>query len=1237
MSLPIQCPARLVLIVHPDPAQRALYCRYFMGDRTFSYRLLEAASGEEGYALWQQHQPDLLLLDQHLPDMEGLELIAKLQAAAPAFGLPIIFLVEPGQEAIAMQALQTGAYDYLMPSQRSSEYLILAVHRTIVATQSQTQWQQRLAQQQFIAQLLQTIQQTPILKDVLQIIVHELRQFLRTDRVLIVQFAADDPGGRITESVGPEWRSLLTVEGAEPDRSAVLNFDLMLSAADPQRDRQDEVIAIANIQDGLHDDILTSAQAEFLKTYQIQSYLALPIFYDNQRWGTLIIHHCATPRSWQPWEIEFLQELLPLVSITLRQVELYHYAQCELADRQQVEAELRKSEKRYAALAQVSPVGIFRTDAAGDCLYVNTRWCELAGLSPAQAQGKGWVNAIHPQDRVRVVAEWYQAAALDQPFASEYRFQTPTGIVSWLIGQAIAERDVAGKVIGYVCTITDITDRKRTEQALRTSEERLRVALEASRMGTWDWNIQTGLIQWSDNLESMFGLEPGTFDGSFAMFSDRLHPEDRDRVLAAIDRAVVTGEDYNIEFRILYPNGRIRWALSRGKVLYDQNGQPMRMAGNDIDITDRKQTEAALQESEEHFRQLADHIDAVFWVKEVAENRFSYISPALERLWGVQAAEILASPEAWLHYIHPDDREAVVQSFQTKVSTGQFDQEYRIVLANDRLRWVRSRCFPLQDETGYIYRLAGISEDITERKQTEATLRQSEEFKNRLLESSPDCIKVLDVEGRLLYMNAGGMCVMEIDDLTPYLHQEWLCFWGSEYRPQAEQALAAAKAGQVGIFRGFCPTAKGTPKWWEVIVSPIRGVSGQTEQVLSVSRDITERKQAEVERDRLLEQEQAARAEAERANRIKDEFLAILSHELRSPLNPILGWTKLLQTRKFDPAKTAEALATIERNVKLQTQLIDDLLDVAKILRGKLVMETAPVDLVFVIESAIETVRAAALAKSIRLHSVLPQVGRISGDSARLQQVVWNLLSNAIKFTPNQGRVDIALARVGHQAQITVSDTGKGISPHFLPHLFESFQQEDASTTRKYGGLGLGLAIVRSLVEAHGGTIEADSAGEGQGATFTVRFPLLDTELTAYPSDSLPAQDLDLSGLRILVVDDEPDARELLTMLLNLYGAEVLTVTSAAEVLMVLETFRPDVLVSDIGMPEVDGCTLIQRIRALPPERGGQIPAVALTAYAREEDYQRAIASGFQRQVTKPLDPEQLVQTLVALVGNRSR
>jgi signal transduction histidine kinase len=384
-------------------------------------------------------------------------------------------------------------------------------------------------------------------------------------------------------------------------------------------------------------------------------------------------------------------------------------------------------------------------------------------------------------------------------------------------------------------------------------------------------------------------------------------------------------------------------------------------------------------------------------------------------------------------------------------------------------------------------------------------------------------------------------------------------------------------------------------------------------------------------RAQLYEAERLARTEAERANRVKDEFLAILSHELRSPLNPILGWSQLLQTHKLSDTQIQDALRTIERNAKLQTQLIDDLLDIAKILRGKLHLDNSPADLTLAIEAALETVKTAALAKSIVLNPVLADVGEVYGDGGRLQQIVWNLLSNAIKFTPTGGLVEVRLERVDHQAQIVVKDTGKGIHPDFLPYLFESFRQEDVSITRQHGGLGLGLAIVRHLVEAHGGTIAADSPGEGQGATFTVRLPLAKVTPKTPPTGvALPSR-LDLTGVRVLTVDDDPDARELLAVMLTQYGAAVTAAASVAEALAVLETYRPDVLISDIGMPDMDGYTFIKQVRALPAEQGGRVPAIALTAYTRKADQQQALASGFQRHLSKPLEVEPLVKAVLAL------
>jgi PAS domain S-box-containing protein len=391
-------------------------------------------------------------------------------------------------------------------------------------------------------------------------------------------------------------------------------------------------------------------------------------------------------------------------------------------------------------------------------------------------------------------------------------------------------------------------------------------------------------------------------------------------------------------------------------------------------------------------------------------------------------------------------------------------------------------------------------------------------------------------------------------------------------------------------------------------------------------RDITERKRVEEERNKLLEQAQAA-------NRIKDEFLAVLSHELRTPLNPILGWVKLLRSGKLDGNKTDQALETIERNACLQVQLINDLLSVSKILRGKLSLNPIAVDLETTITAALESVHLAAQAKSIEITTVFDaNVGLVFGDPKRLQQVMWNLLSNAVKFTPSRGKVTVRLEKVDSYAQIQVIDTGKGIKPEFLPYVFDYFRQQDSSYSRKFGGLGLGLPLVHHLVELHGGTVKAESLGEGQGATFTVKFPLmLDPPLTTgdiQKDETSP----DLSGVRVLVVDDEPDNRDFLVFLLEAYGACVYAAASGYEALSSLRKEQPDLLISDIGMPEMDGYMLIRQVRSLPAEQGGEIPAIALSAYAKETAQQQALGTGFTLHVAKPVEPVVLATAIANLV-----
>ncbi|MBH8577657.1 MASE1 domain-containing protein [Nostocaceae cyanobacterium CENA369] len=400
-------------------------------------------------------------------------------------------------------------------------------------------------------------------------------------------------------------------------------------------------------------------------------------------------------------------------------------------------------------------------------------------------------------------------------------------------------------------------------------------------------------------------------------------------------------------------------------------------------------------------------------------------------------------------------------------------------------------------------------------------------------------------------------------------------------------------------------------------------------------RNITERKQAEVERENLLAREQAARSEAENANQFKDRFLAVLSHELRTPLNPILGWVTLLRSRKLEGETLMRGLETIERNAKLQIKLVEDLLDVSRLQQGKLVLNIQPVNLVKTIEYAIETVHLAVEAKNIQIQTLLePNIGMVSADAARLQQILWNLLSNAVKFTPSGGRVKVRLVGVDNFAEIQIQDTGQGISAEFLPYVFDYFRQADGTITRQFGGLGLGLAITRHLVELHSGVVKAESAGEGRGATFTVRLPLMHN-LPETTKNSVKQQNYrSLEGLCVLVVDDDRDTGEFLSIMLKQFGAVVTAVASAGEALEVIAKSKTDLLLSDIGMSGIDGYMLMRLIRAMPQEQGGQIPAIALTAYAGEMNQKQALAAGYQLHLVKPVEPEVLLKAITQVLAH---
>jgi PAS domain S-box-containing protein len=648
------------------------------------------------------------------------------------------------------------------------------------------------------------------------------------------------------------------------------------------------------------------------------------------------------------------------------------------------------NDKLYRRIVENAREGICIVAEGERIGFVNQSLADMLGYRVDEMLGHSIFEFIFEED-LEIAKERMEQRKAGDTAPRDFRFRRKDGSEVWasVTTNILYEED--GGFLGLLGMLTDITERRRAEETIRESEERLRLAIDAGQVGTWDWDILNNHVTWSDRTYQFHGVEPGQFGGRVEDFAEMVHPEDRERVRAAIYFAIEDRQPYSTEMRVVRPDGEVVWIATNGQVIYDSQGRAVRMLGATVDIT--------------------------------------------------------------------------------------------------------------------------------------------------------------------------------------------------------------------------------------------------------------ERKRAEAERVELLRREREARKAAETANHMKDEFLATLSHELRTPLNAIIGWSDMLRSRKVEPSLIGQALEVINRNAKFQARLVEDLLDVSRIITGKLQLEVRQVELLSTVNAAIDVVRPAAEAKGIRLEMEYESPAyEVIGDTTRLQQVVWNLLSNAIKFTPRGGKVDVKVQRVDSMVEIVVSDTGQGIKPEFLPYIFDRFSQADNSRTRSHSGLGLGLAIVRYLVELHGGEVEAHSAGEGQGASFTVRLSLaavrpqegyFDLGFASVAADGSEAPAL--NGLKILLVDDNADTREMLSTILAAEGAEVKTSATAREGFESLKEWRPDLFVSDIGLPGEDGYSLIRRVRNLQPEEGGTIPALALTGYVSPEEGEQALKAGFQVHLAKPAEPGKLISVVAGLAGRSSK
>jgi PAS domain S-box-containing protein len=985
----------------------------------------------------------------------------------------------------------------------------------------------------------------------------------------------------------------------------------------------------------------------------------------------------------------------------------------DVEDLKRAEDELRKSEERFRATFDNAAVGIAHVDLNGRWLRFNDAVCAITGYSREELVTKTFADITHPDD---IDADWAQArqvlAGEIATYSMEKRYLRKDSSIVWVCLTVSLMRDAAGAPQNFISVIEDIGERKQAEEALRGSEERFRAIVSQATAGIVETDLTGRLIFANQRYCEIVGYSEAELRA--LRMHDITHPDDLPASVALFNQLANGGPDFVVEKRYVRKDGGEVWVNNSVNAVRDVAGRVRSIVAVTLDITERRRAEMALAEALALNRTITDNTQSCLWMMDT-QGRGTFANHASERISGFKPEELIGQVlHEKVHHTHPDGTPFPIEEcpLDRALPLQEAVVGYEDVFVHKDGHFYPVRCAgrPIVvngEPIGTVIEVQDITEErraATERERLLEEERRHGRNLQRLNAASvainaatsiEEVVRLINEKAREL--TGARMAVVNLvpdgdwkrSRTTPSLSGEYAAWddydaqvtgegiYNLVAREKRTMRMTQAELESHPTWRGFGVEAGKHPPLRGWMAAPLLGGDGECIGVVQLSDkwiggaadEFNESDEAllwqlaqvasvALENQQLYEQEQEARQMAEQATRAKDEFLAVVSHELRSPLNAILGWNRLLRSRRGDDPQIARVTETVESSGQAQLRLIEDLLDTARIISGKMRLEPQRVELVGVIASALDAVRPAADSKGI---IIVPDFGlesgqmpyQITGDPDRLQQVVWNLVSNAIKFTPDGGRVWVGLRRGGPGVQIIVRDTGQGISPDLLPYVFDRFKQGDSSVSRRFGGLGLGLALVKHLVELHGGNVMVESLGEGQGATFTVSLPARavkgDVEakrrgeretVVARPAlhGLRPAS---LSGVRALVVEDEAGALELITLALEQQGALVTGVDSAAAALTALES-QPegkvarapfDVLISDIGMPGADGYELIRRVRAHADERVRRIRAVALTAYARTEDRMQALRAGFQMHVPKPVDEAELTTVIAALTG----
>jgi len=1016
--------------------------------------------------------------------------------------------------------------------------------------------------------------------------------------------------------------------------------------------------------------------AIYESTYQPfgeRAYVGIPLLREEQLTGIF----CVTtdqPRKWQPHEISLLETVAERIWLAVEKLRLARA--------------VRESEARYRALVQASTQAVWRISETAANTEALNWWMEFTGRSPSEIANSRWMESIHPDDRSQTRKAWKRALVRKTPYEATYRIRRSDGVYRWFTARGVPIFNDDGTFREWIGTLTDVHQQ---------------IMQEKDALFLFDLGEQ---IRMADNIEELISEAVQT-TGEYlqvtrCFFSEVDEAADRWTVLPDYSRSISIAGNYKIsnyqpELIMRVRAGLVVKVRDTAKDSRTMNSHRMgfqtigvrafvivpllregRWHSNLVIASDverewqsrevalletvaervwsaieKLRLDAAMQESEARLRLALESGKIGVWSWDLRSNEVYRSTECNEIMGGGHDFE--GTLEDFTRILHPQDAEYVLLSLEEAISSNTtYEAEFRILLPGGHVRWLFNRGNTDYDENGQPLRMLGVVQDITERKLDEVRLRRANERFYMAEEAANGWVYEWDYETGAVersdnFFTLTGYLPEESDPTVQWLHDL--------IHPDDRDAVNVPPAGDTYSTEYRLRRRDGRYIYLWDKSRLTRNSEGKVIRLIGRTVDITERKLIEQEREQLLEKERRLRETAESHNRAKDEFLSVISHELRSPLNAVLGYARVARASANEPDTVRKNCEIIERNARTQQKLIEDLLDSARIISGKLRLEIGATDLRLTLEEALEVARPAAEAKGIFL---LAQLGsepcQISGDEARLQQIIWNLLQNAIKFTPAGGRVVLQLANDESHAKIVVSDTGKGIEPDFLPYVFDRFTQQDASRTRRHGGLGLGLSLVKQLTELHGGTIEAESEGIGRGAKFTVTLPL--RQSTAARSYQIPAihskeqpgqapvplnQMPLLQGVNLLIVDDQAEVRDLLTIMLTECGAFPQTAASGEQAMAMLANSSadryPDVLILDIAMPGEDGYAVLQQIRDKEAERGvpsaEMTPAIALTAFGHTEDRLHALAAGFQMYVSKPIEPAELL-VVIASILNRS-